>query len=82
MWGGDEPSLPLVLGGGGSSPHLHMLVNLIGLVTWPSDGVSWRSWAVGAIDNGGNSDVVVGTGVMDSGVGLEQRSVMWHLHQM
>jgi len=32
VWGGDEPSLPLVLGGGGSSPHLHMLVDLLGLV--------------------------------------------------
>jgi len=46
-----------VLGGGGSSPHLHMLVDLLGLVMWPSDGVSWRLWVVGAIDNGGNGDV-------------------------
>jgi len=58
-----------VLGGGGSSPHLRVLVDLLGLVTWPSDGVSWRSWVVGAIDNGGNGDVAVGTGVMDSGGG-------------
>jgi len=61
--------LLLVLGGGGSSPHLHMLVDLLGLVMWPSDGVSWRSWAVGAIDNGANGDMVVGTGVMDSSGG-------------
>ena len=65
MWGGDEPSLPLVLGGGGSSPHLHMLVDLLELVTQPSDSVSWRLWAVGAIDNGGNGDMAVGTGVVD-----------------
>ena len=69
MWGGDEPSLLLVLGGGGSSPHLHMLVDLLGLVMWPSDSVSWRLWVVGDIDNGGNSNVAVGTGVMDSGGG-------------
>jgi len=69
VWGGGEPSLLLVLGCGGSSPHLHVLVNLLGLVTWPSDSVSWRLWAVGAIDNGGNSNVAVGTGVVDSGGG-------------
>jgi len=46
-----------------------MLIDLLGLVTWPSDSVSWRSWAVGAIDNGGNGDMAVGTGVVDSGGG-------------
>ena len=61
--------MPLVLGGGGSLPHLHMLIDLLGLVTWPSNGVSWRSWVVAAIDNGGNSNMVVGTGVVDSGGG-------------
>ena len=35
MWGGGGPSLLLVLGCGGSSPHLHMLIDLLGLVTWP-----------------------------------------------
>ena len=30
---------------------------LVTLVTWPSDGVSWRSWAVAAIDDGGDGDV-------------------------
>jgi hypothetical protein len=67
VWGGDEPSLPLVLGGGGSSPHVRVLVDLLGLVTWPSDGVSWRSWAVAAIGNGGDGKMAVGTGVMEGG---------------
>jgi len=49
VWGG-EPSFPLVLGGGGSSPHLDVLIDLLGLVMWPSNGVLWRSWAVAAID--------------------------------
>jgi len=44
--------LPLVLRCGGSSPHLRMLIDLLGLVTWPSDDVLWRSWAVVAIDVG------------------------------
>jgi len=52
VWGGGGPSLLLVLGCGGSSPHLHVLIDLLGLVTWPSDSVSWRSWAVAAIDAG------------------------------
>jgi hypothetical protein len=67
VWGGDEPSLPLVLGGGGSSPHVRVLIDLLGLVTWPSDGVSWRSWAVAAIGNGGDGEMAVGTGVMEGG---------------
>jgi len=39
-----------------------LLIRLVGLVTWPSDGVSLRSWAVVAIDDGGDGDVVRWTG--------------------
>jgi hypothetical protein len=56
-----------VLGGGGSSPHVRVLVDPLGLVTWPSDGVSWRLWAVAAIGNGGDGEMAVGTGVMEGG---------------
>jgi hypothetical protein len=56
-----------VLGCGGPSPHLRVLVDPLGLVMWPSDGVSQRSWAVAAIGNGGDSDMAVGTGVMEGG---------------
>jgi hypothetical protein len=52
VWGGGEPSFPLVLGCGGSSPRVRGLVDPVALVTWPSNGVSWRSWAVAAIDMG------------------------------
>jgi len=45
-------SLPLVLGCGGPSPHLHVLIDLLGLVMWPSSSVLWRLWAVAAIDVG------------------------------
>ena len=41
----------MVLHCGGSSPHLHVL-DLLGVVTWPSDDVLWRLWAVVAIDVG------------------------------
>jgi len=43
-------------------------IRLVGLVTWPSEGVllrSWaslRSWAVAAIDDGGDNDVARWTG--------------------
>jgi len=33
-------------------------IRLVGLVTWPSEGVLLRSWAVVAIDDGGDGDVV------------------------
>jgi len=37
-------------------------IRLVGLVTWPSDGVSLRSWVVVAIDDGGDGDVARWTG--------------------
>jgi hypothetical protein len=46
---------------------VRVLVNPLGLVAWPSDGVLWRSWAVAAIGNGGDGDMAVGTGVMEGG---------------
>jgi len=39
-----------------------LLIRLVGLVTWPSNGVSWRSWVVAAIDDGGDGDVARWTG--------------------
>jgi hypothetical protein len=48
VWGGGGPSLLLVLGCGGSSPRVRVLVDRVALVTWPSEGVSWRLWAVAA----------------------------------
>jgi len=41
---------------------VRLLIRLVGLVTWPSDGVSLRLWAVAAIDNGGDGDVARWTG--------------------
>jgi len=37
-------------------------IRLVGLVTWPSEGVLLRSWVVAAIDNGGDGNVARWTG--------------------